>query len=249
MAVCDIGRLDGSSKATVGIMILVALVGGGVVGGLLGHYVIEPEPRLGTTVNVTISPDFYVTIVEGETITSLADSSFACNALMIEGILFGTDTFNALLEYMASNPSYIFDPDTAAETIGLESVESGMEIMAISNSFLSFGTASIDTILDGKTFTMDFGDTEVIPGLQVFTYYEESLISVGFMFEENIDFINHINDDTANYEVFSEAIFMNGLGNDLLINGMVYDTVDYTLSTLIVEYNGVAFTMSYSSMF
>jgi hypothetical protein len=254
MAECTFDRLPSGSRSGIflAVVLIAALAGtaGGFVGWLASESQPEPE-RPGTLLLTVVSPDFSVTINQSGVELHPADGTYNCSLITFTAIKLAVDDFDAVTAYMAANPGYYFGTDNITDAIGDDQLQSGMTIEIISNELFNLGgTPRIDSKLDGKNFTVDFGNYVVMFFFEIGIFLDSvTYDTYSFGFEENAAFIEAMADNKVNSAVWNDAIFLQGLDNTLSIKNMTIDTIDVTLSAVDVAFNGVDMRLPYSMVF
>lgn len=244
---CTIGGLGGSSKIGLGATIALIVAFAGISGFFIGNFTQAPPSH--TRVNIAVDEGFYVEFKDGNTILVPADPSYNCSILQQFTLQFNTHSFDKLMGYMASHPSYDFDPTTATDLVGDDFVMTGIQETILSKYYLSTGTASDLERLDGKSAVVDNGENVLLLSLSVGTYDGGVLKQCAFSFKDNNNFVGCIGNGTANYNVFNNTTFVRGDHNDLTIHGMVLDENTIVNSILLVTLNTINYTMQYSTIF
>jgi len=235
MSECNLNSLNSSSKNGMIALVLMGIVGGGLLGGLLGSFITSSGIN-DTTITITVSSDFYLEI---EAIVPLDETEYNCSGLVVGGQIFSNTFFDATMDWLSENTSRIFNASSIVDDLGMDEIQTGLHIEFVSDQFLTPASTE-DCVLNGKTFPVSFGERSVLFLIAVGVYVGDSFEAYTFTFEEVNDFANAIDDDSANYTVFSNANFLRG-ENTMTINGMTIVEEGYLLGVetmLDVTFNG-----------
>jgi len=235
-----------------GVAVLATLCAASLIGGLAIGYAVNAGVTPGrTTLNVTVSANFGITIMNGTTVVAAFNSSYNCSALAMFSMKAGMSDYNTILDYLRAHPSeHVNGTDITDIFDGFHGVALTEEL--VSEGFFDLGGGSIteNSSFDGLSYTFDFGNYVVmIPSIAIFTYINGSDETFGFTFESIIDFVELMGDPNgANLLDFENAGFLIG-ANTLRINELVYDIEDEDLSSISVVFNGVAMDLVTGGIF
>lgn len=248
MSECDVSKLDSSSKARLIGLMIALIIGGGAIGCILASSLMtceEPDEPDYTVLDVTVNDDFYIDIETIYPLGALDADPCNCSSLIVGGQFFSNTFYNETMEWLEENLSRVFDDETIIEDLGLDEIQSGMHVEFISDGFMS-PEATENSTLNGKTFTVSFGENAVLLLVSVGVYIDDTLCIYTFVFNETMIFIEAVDEEEANYTIFSDAMFLQGK-NSMTINGITVVEEEQMLlemeTILDVTFNGVNMTM------
>jgi len=236
-----------------GIAVLATLCAASLIGGLAIGYAVNAGVTPGrTTLNVTVSANFGITIMNGTTTVATFNSSYNCSAIDMYSFKVGMNDYNAVMDYLRAHPSEHVNITNLVDIASDGFHGLAMTEELVTEGFFDLGMDYIteNSSFDGSTYTFDFGNYVVMmPSIVIFTYIGESDEEVPFTFESIDDFMHLMVSPTgANLLDFENAGFLIGT-NTLLINELMYDIEDDDLSTLSVIFNGVAMDLVTGGIF
>lgn len=212
MSECNLNTLDQSSKTGLLAIAIIAVLGSGFVGGLIG-YVIFRRPD--TVLNVTVDEGFYI---EYETITPLDSVDYNCTGVVVAGEMFSNDFYDDIINYLAKNESNVFDEDTILEDTGRDYLQMGLHVEFIGDEDF-FTIPTPDSNLDGQSFPVSFGENAVLLYLTISAYDGEGTLDYTFTFNGTNALENALNAGIANHTTFQEGDVLRGI-NNMKIHGM-----------------------------
>jgi hypothetical protein len=155
----DLGRISKEAKIWM-IIIALAAVGGGIG---LGYGINDWTRTKPTTINVTVSSGFGVSIVDGATEIAAFDPAYSCGLLGMITAKISQEDFNSIEAYLKANPTFLFTPDDALTVTGREWHPFSLDQEMVSEDFFSLGSEpDVSASFDGKSHKFDFGTYAVI---------------------------------------------------------------------------------------